>query len=417
MTGYCYRDTSMSLVDMPWLREALYAAIVMMQAVPVAVVILHFSPTPDISESATHCAQLSQIEGFERWRMFLMSHWQSRLAAACLLFLLSFQEADLAALMQASGWSEWMFTRHAGGLELSTTIRLTLIPILIEIPCLLPIVFWLTRPEQRMENVIHRSHKPTRISLSFSGIWIATALLVVVIIPGWQIAQGAGVGFKSLLLQPATGREIGDAVLISITTTGCVLSVIISMRRLQHFRVSQSVLSVLTFLLIMPGAVGNLALGLLLAGFFQTEALNFAYDSPVPLILGEVALILPRAFIVMQCLNRISIPASLHQLKLLAISPHRQHHQAVKSLWWQLLGRKWFAIACLIAIWAYFEVMLPSILAMPGLSPIGLVLYNHLHYGRIAALGAKLVLTLAIPVVLITSLLFLRRLLTRYLPV
>ena len=412
ITGYCYRDTSMSLVHSPWLRELLYAAIIMFQVTPVAVVLLHFSPEPSVSDSAWHCG-LNISDRWQRWKIWLRTRVQYQLVAFCLLFLLAFQEADLAALMQASGWSEWMFSRHVRGLSLATTTRLATVPIVISIPFLVPIVYWLTIPNRDQENVVRQPSTPQVLEWILVMAWMFFALLLVVVIPTWQLVRGVGIGLKSVTAQPSLPQEIGDAMLISVTTTVGVGIVAFGLQRLQKSSLALGWRRFALLLLLIPGSVGNLALGVIVAGIFQTDALNFAYDTPVPLILSEVFFLLPKALILLNCMNRISRPSSVYQVTLLSHSSDAAHQRSVQELRWQLHGWKLFAIACILGLWAYFEVLLPSILAMPGLSPVGLVLYNNLHYGRIAALGAKLAFTLAIPSVLVCAFLLLRRFLSR----
>ncbi|WP_417850890.1 hypothetical protein [Thalassoglobus sp.] len=414
MTGYCYRDTAMSLIHFPWAKEILYGLIVMMQAVPVAVIILEFSSSPATSATALYSGGLMKLASTERWKLFLTSRFQYSLAAFCLLFVLSFQEADLAALMQASGWTEWMFTKHVGGLALQETISLTLWPILIQIPFLVPIVLWLGKAGDRNFNIIERSTLSQPGRDWFCTAWLSLAIAIVVIVPGSQLIRGIFIGFGSLFLQPSTFRELSDALLIAGTTTVGTLGLAVACR----FFLIQNGSSAgrwLLFCLLIPGSMGNLALGLMLAGIFQTEPFQIAYDTPVPLVLGEILAILPRTLILLHCLSRMNFPASEYLVEMLKSSPDvRQRDQAIE-LAWQTQGRIRFITVAIVGFWAYFEVMLPSILAMPGLAPVGLVLYNNLHYGRIAALGAKLALAFMFPFLIALGVLQLRKLWSRLL--
>lgn len=414
MTGYCYRDTSMSLVHVPWLREFLYGLIVAFQAVPIAVVLLAFSPPAEATSSALFLARSFKFPFVQKLELVFRSTRQYQLAAYCLLFLISFQEADLASLMQASGWTEWMFTKHVGGLALRETMQLTLWPVFIQTPCLLPLIFWLKNSTIMTSSELLPAVRVHSLQRLLSYVWTIAALIFVLVIPGWQLLNGFSFGLGSLWEQPSIPREIGDALLIAGTTAACTLGM--TFLSMSHSRKSGSKFRqlILLFLLLAPGGMGNLALGLLLGGIFQTDALNFAYDTPLPLIIGEIGLLLPRTMILLHCLAQMNHPSSQYVITLLEESPLHSQRRVAADLAWQTHGRTWFGVVALVGFWAYFEVMLPSILAMPGLAPIGLVLYNNLHYGRIAALGAKLVLALLVPLTIVTSILAMRKFLSRF---
>ena len=73
-------------------------------------------------------------------------------------------------------------------------------------------------------------------------------------------------------------------------------------------------------------------------------------------------------------------------------------------MWWRVAGTPMAGGVGLIAWWSYLEVMLPTILSMPGFEPAPKVMYNHLHYGQLEALGVKLALILSIPVLMAVGL-------------
>lgn len=400
MTGYCYRDTSMALVHRPWLRELLYALIVTMQITPVAVVIVWFSPLPAATDSSRHLASLFRLSLFQRLQLLLRSRHQYTLAAFCTLFLLSFHESDLAALMQASGWPEWMFTKHVGGLHLRESVRLSLWPLVIQIPFLLPIAKWLTHNEKAEAQPQVRQSKPSVANACIAILWIIAASAVVVAIPLIQLIKGTATGIASLPEQPSTVREVLDGILLATTVTLCVAAIVTVLRRRQRMA--------FIFFALLAGSLGSLTLGLLLAAIFQTSVLNLAYDTPLPLLIGEVAVILPRSLILYHCLGKLTAMTSGHWLKLFENANLSKHLLLRRELAWRLIWHKRIAFLITVWFWTYFEVMLPSILAMPGFSPIGWVLYNNLHYGQIAALAAKLMVMLLVPLVMILSLVALR---------
>ncbi|TWT52344.1 hypothetical protein KOR42_30300 [Thalassoglobus neptunius] len=410
MTGYCFRDTSMSLVHHPWMREGLYAAIVLMQLFPVAVIILWLSPPSTVTDSAIHLGRLARTSWSFRFRLALQSRLRIHLTAFCLLFLLSFQEADLASLMQANGWTEWIFTKHSRGLELGETLRLAAFPMVVHLPFLIPIVLWINSPRPDDRHNIRRLSKAHTGRTLLICSWIAASLLVVVLMPTWHLVRGFRFGLNMVGSQPTLIREVSDGILIA-ATSGCVcLGLVLTLRSTFQTGVPR----LLLFLLFLPASMGSLPWGLTVAEIFQTAGFRFAYDTPVPLILSEVLYLLPRAVILFHCFDLSENSPARKMIQLLSESGNAAQKRIGRELHWKFHGRKVFAVALLLSYWSYFEVMLPSILAMPGLAPINYVLYNSLHYGRIAALGVKLAVAIVIPFVLVTVLISLRRLFTRF---
>lgn len=411
MTGYCFRDTSMSLVHHPWLRECLYGSIVLMQLFPVAVIVLWLSPPSAVTESAIHLGRLGRTSWSFRFRLALQSRLQIHLTAFCLLFLLSFQEADLASLMQANGWTEWIFTKHSRGLELGETLRLAAFPMVVHLPFLIPIVLWINTSRQ------HDHHHIRRLSQAHTGrtllicLWITMSWLVVVFTPTWHLVRGFRFGLYMVGSQPTLIREVSDGILIG-ATSGCVC---LGLALLLRSTFQAGIPKLLLFLLFLPASMGSLPWGLTVAEIFQTESFRFAYDTPAPLVLAEVLYLLPRGIILFHCFDLSDHSPAKKMTQLLSDSGNATQKQIGRELHWKFHGRKVFVVALLLSYWSYFEVMLPSILAMPGLAPINYVLYNSLHYGRIAALGVKLAVGIVIPFVLITVLVSLRRLFTKFL--
>jgi hypothetical protein len=407
MVGYCYRDTSISLVPYPLVRELLYTVVLAAQAIPVAVVLLRFAPPPPVSETAIHCRGLLPGSAPPRWSLWLQSRSRSLIPAASILFLISFQEADLAALMQVATWTEWLYMHHAGGLSTDELLKASLPPLLIQLPVAIPILWWMAHPAAS-ELQGRRPHDPTACGRAAAFFWIGIAASAVCMIPAWQLIQGARQGWPALLQQPSTWREILDAGLIAASSCGLALLagwVLVSRKKFGSVPWEWPLL----ILAMVPGLSGTLNLAVLLAVFFQISPLAIAYDSPLPLLAGETLAVLPRVLILLNCVSRMRCESADHVLQLLLEMPSVREGCWLREVRWRTSGRIWFGVVLLVCWWVYLEVMMPSLLAMPGLVPVGLVLYNSLHYGRITALGAKLVLAMTIPGLLAGGFLLLRR--------
>jgi hypothetical protein len=148
----------------------------------------------------------------------------------------------------------------------------------------------------------------------------------------------------------------------------------------------------------VPGLMGTLALGLLVAGFFQRFVPRLAY-TPVPLVLAECLWLWPRVILVRQSIAARTQVAA-HQISLLSRSSDAPQRARSGALWWRVAGRPLAGGVLLVAWWCYLEVMLPFIVAMPGFEPAPKMMYNHLHFGQLEALGVKLAMILAAPLLL-----------------
>ena len=410
VTGYCYRDTALALTHHPVLKELLYTILLMGQTVPVAVVLLMFAPSAPVSDSALWVASMQRVSVWRRWRWWLGSRVQYDLAALGLLFLLAFQEAELASLMQIASWTEYVFTKHAGGLALSETLRLIAVPVAVQLPAMIPLAVWISRASAPGAVVMSLRRAGGRNRIAVGALWLVLAVSLTCVLPGWQLAQGILRGAGALPGQPSTLREIGDALLLAVTAGGIAMIAAAFWPHAPQYRLRGPALLLVA---LIPGCMGNLALGISVSGILQTEWLQFAYDTPIPLVFAEACYLLPRAMILQRCLERV-LPASssfvAHQVRK---SPDTAQQRGGDDLWWRTRGRP-LAGAVVIVCWgAYLELMLPQLLAMPGMAPVSRVLYNSLHYGRIVALGAKLGLALICPVLLLLILGALRKPLTR----
>jgi len=149
---------------------------------------------------------------------------------------------------------------------------------------------------------------------------------------------------------------------------------------------------------VLPGLIGTLALGLLTAGFFQRFLPSLAY-TPAPLILAECLWLWPRVVLVRGSIAaQTRMPA--YQIRLLDRSLDAAQQARARGLWWRVAGRAMAGGVFLVAWWSYLEVMLPMILSLPGFHPAPMMMYNHLHYAQVEALGVKLAMILVVPLVL-----------------
>lgn len=431
IVGFGYRTLSINLLNQRWLNELLYFGLLCFELAPAATWLLLHSPPPRLSAEAWHCARLARRGGSTieslgwRLRFWWRGVGETLVGPASLLFVLSFQESELAALMQVAGWPERLFTDHVRGLPPTETLRLVIWPVFIQLPFVIPLMSRLgvaissSALSVLVEKAIVR--RPSRGILralqAFGWTWVILGVAFVIGRPLWHLLDGIDRAGRTVVLQPRWTREVWDAVLLAGTcvmvTWGVAWVVGQGFRRwglnalepLIEGKSNASMGSLKAGLLralgtstLIPGLIGTLALGLLVAGFFQRFVPRLAY-TPAPLILAECLWLWPRVVLVRESIAARTRVAA-HQIRLLAVAPDGAQQARATALWWQVAGRPLAGGVFLVGWWSYLEVMLPMILSMPGFQPAPMMMYNHLHYAQVEALGVKLAMILTVPLVL-----------------
>jgi hypothetical protein len=442
IVGYGYRNYSLSLVHYPQWNEALYAAIVLFQAVPVGVLLLHFAPPPPVASSGLHCLRLlttrraagSPVSLCDRLRVVLRGPTQVWMASSSVMFLVAFQEAEVAALMQARGWAEWLFTRQAGLVDVAALLRYVAVLICIQSIVCLPVLNWMHRAARESRATADRPRY--RVGRGWLCVLFAACALNAVI-PGWLVLSEALRGVPVLWQQPSFWREVLQGLLFA--TTAGVLAVVVArwMRREGAGSGMPRVLSVRphprplsrddaegqfdaearergegtlnpesriltpSYLLLLPGLCGSMTLSLLVGILFQQPVFRLAYDTPVPLVVAQMLLLLPRTMLLFACLPVDRTTPAVHASELLRAGGPAARG-AARELRWQLAGRPQFWGFVIVFFWGYLDLMTATILAPPGMEPVVKRLYNFMHFGHIAGLAAMVCATLAVPLLLVS---------------
>ncbi len=366
VVGYAYRNASLSLVQTPWLNELLYLAVMIAQLTPVAVLALEWLPAAEMSGAGAFLlGQVRQQPWRQRIQAILVGEWPRPWTAFVIAALLCFQEVEVATLMQARGWAEWIFTKQAGGVELSEVWRFLLLPVGYGLGLVVPVLwYWLSRRETRGERRATEvpSAVPQLSTLNPQRSYLLFAWLLVVVWPVTSLGIGAIRGRDTIHLRTPIWWEIGDALIQAGTVTALLWGLF---RLIDHFRMSPSFSPLppgegpgvrepqlggdlrttkpsenaldpfpqyadsqqpdanphphphthrergargrwwrgLLVALILPGLLGSLALGLAVFEFCQRMGVQPSY-SPVPLVAAMVLFLLPRALAMRMMLHR-----------------------------------------------------------------------------------------------------------------
>ncbi len=414
LIGYGYRNFALSLVHHPAWNELLYTVLMTLQVIPVGVLVLICAPPPPVSASALHvrrlatgsaalwhdtpCRAVTTRSVVAHWRMlseWLRHHLFAWSPAWAVMVLLAFQESEVATLMQADGWTEWLFTRYAGGLTMDAALQGLTVPMLVQL-ALLATTLWIVIAGSDTS----RSETPAATTALVGNPWIvftyaSIAFVSLAGLPGAVVLRGTWQGFSVLGAHPTLLREIGIAVLFSMTAGG--FTWLLSGQMIRSLgglgRVSMSIG-------LLPGLMGALALGVGVAGLVQQPPLVMLRDTPLPLLVAEVLFLLPRAMLIRLLVGRMSDSSAVHTARLLAGSNDRRRQRTSAGLLWRMDVAVRCGALMLVCYWAYIELTLPSLLAPPGMTPAPVVLYNLMHYGQISGLSAMLFASMTTPVVL-----------------
>lgn len=415
LVGYAYHRPAVWLLNYPKWNEAIYWLLLLLKFLPVAVVLHVFAPPAPLSPEAMHAEQLLRVrhESFlSRTIRFLASViWgptRAAIAAFAIVFLLAFQEFEIASLMGITAgeqhspisWTVWLFDAHAGGLPLADSLKLALTPMLFELLVILPAVAvlpaWLASAWQlRGEGSAH-----PRFQVFNRGLLIVSAL-VLAGAPTAVVVRGAAEGLAHLNTHLPVLREI-------VIAGGIALGVTVLAGALAHSVLRENVghggRSLLVTVLCLPGLLGSLVLSLLILGLFQLPGFRSLGESLVPLMLSLVLFVLPRVLVLFAVIGIGRRTQNAHSAWMLAQSPLAGQRRAAARLIDDLEFKSLFWSAVLVLYWTYWEMTPPALLAPPSVIPFSVLLYNFMHYGQNAALSTMLLSAVVLPIAVIVVL-------------
>jgi hypothetical protein len=206
---------------------------------------------------------------------------------------------------------------------------------------------------------------------------VVLANLAVCVVPGVVVLRGAVQGFGVLAEHFALGREVVASLLFGLVAAGAAYA--LAPRR-----------PWLAALLCVPGLLGGLVLALWVGGAMQGAWLHGLRDTPVPLTVTLVMLLLPSAVLLRYVLRRTADRPALHAARLV-------REPAGVPLLWRLGVRRHVWAIFLLMSWGYLELTASAILAPVGVAPVSVRLYNLMHYGQNAVLSAMVAVVFVAP--------------------
>ncbi|APZ96320.1 hypothetical protein [Fuerstiella marisgermanici] len=429
LVGFTYWLTSANLVHSVAATEGLYALLLLFRTIALQTAVALILPASVVSPEALHSWRLlkntslgngigqaseSQTEAPPAWRVPLRSNfawwlqwvrllligpWRMPLVAWIGGALLCFQEFETAALLQVDRhpivFTVWLFDAHAAGESLTTSLRMVSRSIFFQLTLLLPAILLLRSGGlgQSRQRTTPGSSENAVVTWSACGI-LFVSLAIVLAWPVIQNGQQFVSGFRSLIDQGAVwarSEQILISVLVAALSSVAALQISVGLRSLKS--------RWLTLAAILPGLCGALVLSLVLLAAFQLPVLHDAYDTWLPMLLGQTLLILPRAFLLVVLLEVTSSPFALHSATLMTRSSDNRVAGQGRHVLWRLKNLRWLLATAVLTHWCLWDVTTTATLRPTRFEPIINRLYNEMHYRSTETLVAITALTLLIPFV------------------
>ncbi len=420
LVGYGYYLFAQQLP--PLAKDAFYVLLVWLKLTPIAALALYFAPSA-MSGEAVHCWRMMgrALERAptirSRVSFWLRGEGRAPCVAFASVFLFAFGEFEIASRLQIKTWTVTLFDAHVGGLLLSESLRLVLLPMMIQTALLITVgaLFWRSHVGAARSNL---TSSPTTLG----WICLGAAMVIIVIIPVGFTVRGATLGFVELMRRFELSKELLASLAFGIGTAVCAFSV--AMCSLQNLwsagacsrfrwgsllppcdqspqpkqasaaqsgsKLPQSITAVraTTLALSTIGLLGGLVVALLAQATFRATPL---YDTPVPLLVALTLLTLPFAVLLLALLKTFEPRAAIFVAQL----------ADRREIVWRLRTSEQFWVLFLLFCWGYFELTASAILHPSAMTPAWVRLYNLMHYGQSWLLSAMVLVAFALPFVVL----------------
>jgi hypothetical protein len=379
--------------------EVLLDALLFFRMIPVGVLALFFAPPPRVSRSALFCWHLGQPKfGWRRSLCFWFERRGYTWPVFALMFVAAFQEFELASLIGRPAWTVWLFDAQVGGLDLSESLKKTVIPVFCQTAVLALLTVWVVRNRTHWNS---GEHELTPVGWGRRCIaWgvIAAGWWFLIAIPAFEVGRDTIAGLGRVFNSPLQCRTLFSEIFwgMGYTITAASISTLSASYAWNAIRRSRWWTPGL-FAISFPGLIGPLATGLVLIRLFQQPMLRSVYKTPVSLLFGMVLFLIPRAILLRALLRNSSQPTQIHLASLLASSPVASVRGFSGELFWQLRWRREFWCIGVLAYWAFFDLTTASLLAPVTIVSAPVMLYNQMHFGKNATLSALVLLTVIVP--------------------
>lgn len=408
LTGYAYSQMTRLLITDWGMREAWFDLLLFLRVVPIGTLLWYFAPASPLSREAWYVRRLAfRPEDSTLTRMsvgcwyWIQGPARAGLIAASGLFLVLFQEFELASLLATTSWTVWLFDAQPGGLPLSESLQLCVPPAICTWFICGALPWLLTGTPLRSANQSAMSvPAPLRWHVAGGG-YLILALGLLVGYPAFLLGGETWAGLRALAANSVQSQGLlqgilfaAGSALMSAVSADLLANWILDARPGARWKPWALVTSGL-------GLSGSLIVSLVTVAVFQLSWLRPLYDTALPLVGAQIVWLLPRALLLQGVLRAIRSPVQEHAARLLSAAGDSGRATAAREILWILRGRNTIAVRLVLCYWAYLELTLQKILSPAGLVSAPVRLYIDMHFSRNALLTAKASVTLMAPLLLI----------------
>ncbi len=363
-------------------RETLYCVAIFIRLVPIAVLALWLAkPGPGASAL---CAW--KLAGGRGWKFRVREAGPAPWLAAGAVFLLAFQEFDLATSWGIRTWTVGLFDAQIGGLAIAESLWLAALPFAVELAVIVPL--WLTaRGNLRSHREAHGDVR--KRESAFALAYIAAAAGLFLLYPGVANFHLGADGVRAWLESPAMVREIANAFISG--GGAAVLAWVISGLPSKSIRAA----------LAAVGLLGALMLGLLVLALVQFAPAIMS--SVAPWLSTLTFALLPYALLLRMMIESGTQRAALHVART----------SGARGIEWELWRERSIAAGLLLFCLGYSDFTVATLLAPPQFPTIFPRVFNLMHYGQSAVLSFTVFTAIVAPVVCAALTLLLVRLYVR----
>jgi ABC-type Fe3+ transport system permease subunit len=317
------------------------------------------------------------------------------------MFLVAFQEFELASLIGRPAWTVWLFDAQVGGLALSESLRLVVEPVVCQIVVLLPLAWWISTRRGLARSGAQHSPTLPIYRRNLAWLYLVAAVAMAAFIPVSLVGGGALEGLWRVVRSTAQIKPLLSEILVGtgyalVAATAAMFIAAPLLDRARHSRLGRLGLVAIS----LPGLFGSLVLGLALIRLLQQPYLQFFYKTPYALALGLILFLLPRAVVARLLLSASGQREGAHLAVLLGTSPARAARATARELAWQMHWRGEFWAVALLSYWAFLDLTIAYLLAPVTIVSAPVMLYNQMHFGKNAVLSALVFLTVIVPALL-----------------
>lgn len=400
--------------------ELLYAVLQLSRCVAVGVAVSLLLPGSDVSRESLHAWKLLRSSLTPRgwWRGWLVlrltGSWLPPLISWSIMALVLFQEFETAALMQIDrypiAWSVAMFDAHAKRQPLADSLRMIVGPLFCELLLLSPALILLTRrsPTRNLESE-HPLSDPSQAPGIRTRSWFAAAFCVM---PGislflvWPVVANVRTTVAGLFSMFKAGAVLRQSIEQILTSAGFAVAATTLAMNIAlllwspNRRKTAALRGHFKLLLLAPGLLGSLVLSLLLLAMFQLPIIRTAYDTWLPMLLGQTLAVLPKAGAIVLLLQKTTEHEAIHSARMLTASTEVSVRRTASRLIWRMTTSRWLLGTLVVAQWCFWDVTVAAILRPVQLEPVVTRLYNEMHYGQTEALMSLSLLAAMAPLFL-----------------